>query len=142
MPLPQDLNTNQIKSSAGVEVEFNFRQEIGRSREYMRSGESPALAERILVQHQTVGKEGTFTQRRRSNVSMVKHVISDVDNVTKVPIRGSFSLDIPEGALLTLNGPKEVLAWMLSGLASNGSDTTIKFDGTGTLAAALLNGTT
>lgn len=139
--LPTNLNTNQIKSSTGTEVEFLFRQEVGRVREYMKSGESPAYPERILVQHQSVGKEGTFGQRRRSNLSVIKNVVSDVDNVTKVPIRASLTLDIPEGALNSLNSPKEVLAWLISGVASTGADTTIKFDCTGTLAEALLNGT-
>lgn len=138
--LPTNLNTNQVKNSAGTEVEYLFHKEEGRTREYAKSGESPALKSRLLFQHQTVGKEGAFSQLRRSNFSTKEYVISDRDNLTAVPITASTTFTVPEGALLSLNAAKDVLAKHISCLASDGTDTTVKFACTGTAAEALLNG--
>lgn len=141
MPLPTNLSTNEVKNAAGTEVEFLFREEQGRSKEYAKSAETPYLPERIKVQHRDVGKTGTPALRRQSNVLMTKTVMSAVDSVTPVVIRLSISLDAPIGALANLTAVTEVVAWMNSFLSTTGAATTVLFDGTGTGAAALINGT-
>lgn len=140
MPLPTNLTTNEVKDRAGTEVEFLYRDELGRSREYAKSGETPSLPERIKIQHRDVGKPGAGL-RRQSNLLITKTVLSQVDSLTPVVIRASVSLDIPVGALTDLNSVKDVAAYMNSILSTTGSGTTVLFDGTGTATAALVNGT-
>lgn len=140
MPLPTNLNTNEVKNASGTEIEFLFREEVGRRRDYAKSGEIPALPFRLRVQHEEIGKEGPGLVRR-SNVSVTKKVASGVDSSITVKIGASLTLLVPVGHLLTLDDVKEVLAALISFVASTGADTTIKYDCTGNGASALLNGT-
>lgn len=141
MSLPTNLNTNEVKGSGGAEVEFLYRDEIGRTKEYAKSGETPYLPERIKIQHRDVGKAGSPSLRRQSNLLITKTVMSAVDSVTPVVIRASVSFDVPIGALATLTDVATVAAWMNSILSTTGAGTTVLFDGTGTATAALINGT-
>lgn len=139
MPLPTNLTTNEVKDRAGTEVEFLFREEVGRSREYQKSGETPSLPERIKVQHQETGKNISLV--RRSNLRVTKTVMSQVDSVTPVQIIFSGTLQVPQGHLNDLNATKDVMSYVNSILGTTGAGTTVLFDGTGTAATALINGT-
>jgi hypothetical protein len=139
MPLPTNLTTNEVKNSAGTEVEFLFLNELGRSREYFKSGENPSLPERLKIQHREIGT-GT-SKRRQSNFLTRKTVLSGVDTVTPVEIRVSTSLDAPIGHLANLTDVTTAMAYHNSMLASDGGNTTVLYLGTGTAAAALINGT-
>jgi hypothetical protein len=140
MPLPVNLTTNEVKDRAGVEVQFLFFDDSPpRTRVYGRDAEAPNLPERIKVQHREVGKPGV-TLRRQSNILFTKTVMGS-DTVTPVTIRGSISLDVPQGAINDFNAVKDVVAYMNSFMATTGAATTVLFDGTGYGSAALINGT-
>lgn len=139
MPLPSNLNTNEVKNSSGVEVEFLRRDNSGPAVEFAQSSENPALTHRLKVSHQETGT--LQKKRRRSAIIIDKTVISGVDSVTPVTIRGVMYLDIPVGMLNSLAEPTHVLAELLSFAATTGAATTVLFDGTGTGGSAIINGT-
>lgn len=136
--LGNNLNTNEIKNSAGAEVEFQHLSQEGRSRVFAMVGESPSLQHRLDISHVESGKGLTLV--RRSLVRFTKNVISQVDTVTPVPILGYTVLQVPVGHLTSLAEPTHVLAELMSFCASLGATTTILYDGTGNGAQVLLNG--
>lgn len=136
--LSNTLNTNEVKNSAGVEVEFSRINQSGRSTEFAKIGESPAAPLRLSISHQEFGS--VLRKRRRSVVRVDKTVISDVDNATPVVVSAYCVLDTPSGAITTNVEPTHVLAHLMSFLASTGATTTILYDGTGNGATALLSG--
>jgi hypothetical protein len=136
--LPQNLTTNEVKIAAGTEIEFLHLQQVGRKKEYQQSAEPYARPHRIVVQHEETG-EGVNRQRR-SNVNVVKNVISDVDNLTIVPIRVSMTLQVPIGRLVATTEVKNVVAEIISFVASQGATTTILYDCTGYGATSLVDG--
>jgi len=139
MALSNTLVTNEIKNSAGVEVEFaRLTTGPGRSTEFAQVAEPPYAPHRLTVAHKESGAGKGL--RRRSVVRFDKTVISTVDNVTPVVISAYAVLDTPVGALLTNTEPTNVVAELVSFLASLGATTTILYDGTGNGAATLLNG--
>lgn len=140
MPLPTNLTTNEVKDRTGTELEFLFKSEIGSSREYYYASEQPAFPFRIKVQHRDVGSPGV-TLKRQSNVLTTKKVAGQVDTSRVETIRFSTSGEIPQGNLTDLNAVADTLAAHISFIASNGADTAVKFDCTGTGSAALKNGT-
>lgn len=139
MSLANSLITNEIKNSAGTEVEFG-RLSTGpeRSTIFAAVAETPALLHRLSISHQEIGSG--LNRRRRSKVRFDKTVVSTVDLVT--PVTTSFYTvgDIPVGALAAITEPTHVLAELMSFLASLGATTTILYDGTGNGASVLLNG--
>jgi len=139
MPIPQNLQTNEVKNSAGTEIEFIGTGPDGRSRTFIQSNENPSQEHRIKVQHQETGTG--MKKNRRSNIRLDKIVISTVDNLSPVPITASFTVSVPVGALVSLAEVKNVVAEMLSFLATTGAGTTVLFDCTGYGAEALVNGT-
>jgi hypothetical protein len=139
MSLPANLVTNEVKDRAGTEVEFLFREEVGRSREYMKSGEVPSLPYRLKVQHREVGKGASLI--RQSNVTILGTLLSQVDLITPVQVRESRTLYVPQGHLTDLNVVKDIAAFMNSFCATLGAGTTVLYDGTGYGSAALINGT-
>jgi len=136
--LSNTLNTNEIKNSAGTEVEFQHLDQDGRSHEYAQIGESPALQHRLKIQHLETGT-GT-NKRRRSVVRFDKTIMSTVDTALPVTVSAYTVLDAPVGALLANTEMAHVLAELMSFTASLGASTTILYDGTGNGAAALLSG--
>lgn len=132
------LNTNEVKGSDGAEIEFQHRQTVGRSTEYTKIGMSPAAPHVLAVKHSETGQG--FSRRRRSATRVDLTIESDVDQSQQVVVSGVLWLDIPVGAITTLDAPKTVLANIISFVASDGTNTTIKYDGTGTGAKALLDG--
>jgi hypothetical protein len=136
--LNNTLNTNEVKNSAGTEVEFQSLGIQGRSHEYAAIAESPALPHRLKVSHQETGKGIKLT--RRSVVRIDKTIVSTVDNVTPVTISFYVVAVIPVGALATIAEAANVNAELLSFCASLGASTTILYDGTGNGSSVLLNG--
>jgi len=137
--LSDTLVTNEIKNSAGTEVEFR-RIDTGPGRKTVLAqvAEAPSAQHRLTVQHQEIGTG--LKKRRRSNVRFDKTVISSVDSSTPVVITSSIVLDSPVGALTTSAEMAHVLAELVSFVASLGASTTILYDGTGNGALCLLNG--
>lgn len=136
--LANSLNTNEVKNSSGVEVEFERSNSIGRTVVYAQKGEAPAYPHRLKVSHSETGSG--LRNRRRSVVRVDKTVLSSIDNVTPVTVSAYMVLDTPQGALATSAEPTNVLAELLSFCATTGAATTVLFDGTGNGAAALLAG--
>lgn len=136
--LSNTLVTNEIKNSGGTEVEFGRLSISDRATVFAQVGESPAAPHRLTISHLESGSG--MKQRRRSLVRFDKTVTSSVDSVTPVTVSAYAVLDIPVGALTALTEPTNVLAELMSFLASLGASTTILYDGTGNGAASLLNG--
>lgn len=136
--LSNTLNTNEIKNSAGTEVEFHRLSTVGRSTEFAQITETPALPHRMSIAHQEIGSG--IKRRRRSVVRFDKTIVSTVDSVTPVTISAYAVLDCPVGAITANTEPTNVVAELLSFCASLGASTTILYDGTGNGASALLNG--
>lgn len=137
--LNNTLNTNEIKNSAGVEVEFTRQSNpTARSTIFNTVVVDPAKPHLLTIGHQESGSG--LKKRRRSLCRFDKTVISGVDNVTPITVSAYAVLDFPVGASTTDAEAKNVLAELMSFLASTGATTTILFDGTGNGAQALLNG--
>jgi hypothetical protein len=136
--LTSTLNTNEVKNSAGTEVEFS-RLSIGdRSTVFAMVGETPASQHRLSISHQESG--AALKKRRRSLVRFDKTVVSTVDNATPVVVSAYVVLDAPVGALLANTEMVHVLAELQSFVSTTGAATTVLFDGTGNGATALLTG--
>lgn len=136
--LSDTLNTNEVKNSAGVEVEFRRFSTGERQCEYQQIAESPAAPHRFSIKHMESGSG--INRRRRSAIRFNKTVESDVDNATPVTISAYQVLDAPVGALTTNAEIANVLAELASFVSSLGVNSTILFDGTGNGATALING--
>lgn len=136
--LSSTLNTNEIKTSAGVEVEFERLSQDARSTVFAKIDESPSAPHRLTISHLETGKG--LTKRRRSLVRFDKTSISTVDSVTPVTTSAYMVLDAPIGALTANTELKEVIANLLSFTATTGGGTTVLFDCTGNGAHALLDG--
>lgn len=140
MSLPLHLQSSEVKNSAGTEVEFLHRELVGRKKVYAVKDEVPSRPHRITVQHEDIG--AGLKLQRRSNFNTIKNVVSEVDEVTVVPIRISTTIQVPSGHLLTATETKNVIAEHMSFLASIGASTTILYDCTGYGAEVLANGST
>lgn len=136
--LANTLNTNEVKNSAGVEVEMTRLSTIGRSTVFAKVGEVPSLPHRLSVAHSESGTG--LKKRRRSVVRFDQTIISTVDNVTPVTCSAYVVLDSPIGALTTTALLADVLANLQSFVSTTGAATTVLFDGTGNGARELING--
>jgi hypothetical protein len=136
--LANTLNTNEIKNSAGTEVEFSRIATGDRQTEYAQITEAPSAPHRLVVKHLESGKG--INLRRRSLVRFDKTVQSTVDATLPVVISAYVVLDSPVGALTANTEPTNVIAELMSFCASLGASTTILYDGTGNGAATLLSG--
>lgn len=136
--LSNTLDTNEIKNSAGTEVEFDHLNVSDRQRVFHQIGESPAAQHRLTIAHQESGSG--MTKRRRSVVRVDKTTTSGIDSVTPITTSAYIVLDIPIGASTTTAEAANVIAELLSFCASQGASTTILYDCTGNGAASLLNG--
>lgn len=134
--LSNTLNTNEVKNAAGTEVEFTRLSIAERASEFAIISELPATPNRLLISHQEIGSNAT--KRRRSLVSFRK-TIAGVDGAPAQTVC-NLTMDIPIGNLPTFDCPKDVLAQMMSFVASLGASTTILYDGTGNGAVVLLSG--
>jgi hypothetical protein len=136
--LGNTLNTNEIKNSAGTEVEFQRLSTADRSTVFAQITEAPSTPHRLTISHQETG--AAIKRRRRSLVRFDKTVMSTVDATLPVVISAYIVLDSPVGALIANTEPTNVVAEVMSFCASLGASTTILYDGTGNGAATLLSG--
>lgn len=136
--LSNTLNTNEVKNSAGTEVEFSRLSTSDRSTVFAQIAETPANPHRLSIAHQ---ESGTAMKKRRRSVCRIdKTVVSTVDNVTPVTVSAYMVLDAPVGALTANTEMGNVIAELMSFCATTGAATTVLFDCTGNGASALLNG--
>jgi hypothetical protein len=136
--LSNTLNTNEVKNSAGTEVEFT-RLSIGdRATVFAQIAETPSSPHRLSIKHLESGTG--MKLRRRSLVRFDKTVVSGVDSITPITISAYSVADLPVGAMTSSAEAAHVIAELMSFLASLGATTTILYDGTGNGAAALLSG--
>lgn len=135
---PTNLTTNEVKNSAGTEEEFLRLSSVGRTLVFAKSGETPAQPHRLSVQHLESGN-GT-TKRRRSVVRVDKTVTGSYDTTRQERISAYCVVDSPIGNLSAYTEVKNVLANLISNIASQGATTTILYDCSGYGADALVNG--
>jgi hypothetical protein len=136
--LTNTLSTNEIKNAAGTEQEFGRISSSERQTVFSLLTESPSAPHRLSIAHTEIGSG--LTKRRRSVVRFDKTVISTVDSVTPVVVTAYAVLDAPVGALVASTELANVLANLMSFLATTGGGTTVLFDGTGNGATALIAG--
>jgi len=132
------LNTNEVKNSAGAEVEFQSLSIDQRSRVFAQITEAPYLPHRLSISHAESG--AALKRRRRSVVRIDKTVLSTVDNATPVTVSAYLVLDAPVGALTASTEMSNAIAEIISFVATTGAGTTVLFDGTGNGAQCLLTG--
>jgi hypothetical protein len=136
---PTNLTTNEVKIAAGTEIEF-LRQQSGGGTiplQFGASGAAPNRDHTLKVQHQKTGSGAN--EVRRSLLRFDKEVTGASGNV--VTVSAYAVMVIPVGDLSDYTEPKNVLAELMSNLASLGASTTILYDCTGYGADALINGT-
>jgi hypothetical protein len=136
--LSDTLNTNEIKNASAVEVEFHRLSSSDRSTEFAQITEPPSQPHRLKISHQESGSG--FTKRRRSVVRFDKTVASTVDATKTATCSAYLVLDAPIGALVANTEFANVLAEVMSFVATTGAATTVLFDCTGNGASALLAG--
>lgn len=135
--LSNTLNTNEIKNAAGTEVEFQrLTTGPGRITEFAQITETFNAPHRLKVSHQ---ESGTGTSRRRRSVVRFDKTITGADS-QPVVVSAYTVLDIPVGDMSAQTEAANVLAELMSFIASLGASTTILYDGTGNGAVALLTG--
>lgn len=136
--LASSLNTNEIKNAAGVEVEFELLGHGDRTTTYAQKPEPPSAPHRLSVKHTETGS-GTAL-RRRSLLRFDKQVTGQVDTSKSVVVSAYAVVDIPIGNLTALDEAKNVLAELMSFMATTGAATTVLFDCSGNGASTLING--
>jgi len=135
--LTSTLNTNEVKNSAGTEVEFGKLDNEGRKTIWAQKPESPSLIHRITINHSETGK--SMKQRRRSVLRVDKTVISGVDSITPITVSAYIVLDAPVGAMSSIAEATNVLA-ELGSLAFTAGTNVFLYDGSGNGCSALLDG--
>jgi len=134
--LPTNLTTNEVKNSAGTEVEFNRLSTLDRSVTFAQVSETPSAPHRLKVSHLETGSGSSL--RRRSMVRIDK-TVTGTSGVPRT-ISAYVVLDIPVGDVANYTETTNCVAELLSFCASLGASTTILYDGTGSGAAAMING--
>jgi hypothetical protein len=138
--LSNTLNTNEIKNSAGTEVEFEHLSGgiDTRTRTFRQITESYPLPNRLDIRHVETGSG--IKKIRRSQVRFNKTVMSTVDVTLPVVISIYQVAVIPVGALLASTEVAHVNAQLGSFMYSLGASTTILYDGTGNGSNILIGG--
>lgn len=137
--LSKALVTNEVKNASGTEVEFSQIDSNGRTLVYAVVGESPSAQHRLSVKHIEVGTG--IDMRRRSLVRFDKTIAGQVDVTKPVTVSAYAVVDLPVGNMTAFTEANNVLAELISFLASLGASTTILYDCTGSGASTLINGT-
>jgi len=138
MALSDNLNTNELKNAAGVEVEFTRFGGEGRTRLWQPVSVIPALPQILTVQHREIG--AGFDRRRQSNITLYISTVGTKDATKIVKNKVSVSCDVPVGNINDFSDIKYCLACVGSLLYTNGTNTFV-YDGSTPGAAALANGT-
>lgn len=136
--LPESLNTNQVKDSAGAEREFIHKlyTNDGSKRIFAASNEVYNLQHRLAIAHMELATG--VDKRRRSMTQVIKEILG-VSGV-KRKIVWTNSLEIPVGDLDSNDEVENVMAEGMSFVASDGSSTTILYNCTGSGALCLRDG--
>jgi hypothetical protein len=137
--LSNTLVTNEIKNAAGTEEEFERLSISERSSIFARVGEVPSYPHRLDISHQELGSG--LNRRRRSMLRFSKTVAGQVDATASMKSSVTVVLDVPVGNMSTSALPNDIVANMVSFIASLGASTTILYDGTGNGAKTLVSGT-
>lgn len=135
---PLTLNTNEVKNAAGVEIEFQRLSSSGRQLEFSVIAEAPATPHRIKIAHSEIGTG--LTARRRSVLRVDKTIVGQIAGDKTAVVSAYAVVDAPIGQLAALSEVTNVVAELVSQLASKGASTTILYDGTGYGSEALING--
>jgi len=135
--LSNTLVTNEVKGTAGTEIEFQRLSTGERTTEYAKVGELPGSPHRLLISHQEVGSG--IGRRRRSRIAFELTALG-ADTVTPVKNTAYIILDTPVGNQSTYDNAKAVIANLLSLCATTGAASTVLFDCTGNGAVTLLDG--
>jgi hypothetical protein len=135
---PTTLNTNEIKNAAGTEQEFGRISTSDRQLIFALLTEVPSKPHRLTISHSETG--AGLLRRRRSLVRLDKSVVGEVDTTKIEKISAYAVVDCPVGNLNATTEIKNVVANLVSNLASAGASTTILYDCTGYGAEALVNG--
>lgn len=137
--LPNLLNTNEIKGSNGVEIEFTRLSSANLSTLFGCPTVAPSTPNVLSIKHTETGSG--LSRVRRSVVRFDLDHFGSVDT-TKMCRSSFYTVGVlPIGNLGDLVAPKVCLAELMSFLATTGVATTVLFDGTGNGAQCLLNGT-
>jgi len=136
--LSDSLNTNEVKDSAGTEVEMTRLSINDRETVFAKVGETPSLPLRLTIKHSENGSG--LKKRRRSVVRVDKTTISGVDSETPITHSAYVVYDSPVGAMSSNAEGAHVLAHLTSFMASTGASTTILYDGTGNGSVVCLAG--
>jgi len=135
--LSNNLNTNEVKNSSGAEVEFEHLDSEGRTRVFAQVNEPPSGKHRLSIKHAETGAGVKLC--RRSAIRVDKTTVSTVDSVTPITNSAYIVVDSPVGYMLTNAELANVLAELVSFVATLGG-TTVLYDGTGSGAKVLLQG--
>jgi len=138
--LPTNLNTNEVKESSGAEQEFSRFSQLGQTLIFKKVGEMPNAPHRLTISHKEIGDGAS--KRRRSLVRFDLTVDAGLDTATIEPkICSAYAVvDIPVGVLVDYSDVTNLVANLISFLATTGAGTTVLFDGSGHGASALING--
>jgi hypothetical protein len=136
--LSNTLVTNEVKNAAGTEVEFSRISSSARSTIFAQANEVPSQPHRLDVSHEEVGSGTALI--RRSKVGFSKVVTGQVDTSKSARIKAYTVLEIPSGNLTAATEAQNVLAELMSFLATTGAATTVLFDCTGNGAKTLISG--
>lgn len=137
--LAESLNTNQIKNAAGTEKEFFKIGPLGDSgSKYQLIPQDITEPHVMNVRHAI---EGTGVGRKRKSViRFEKSTAGLVDATKQATCWAQVTTSVDIGNLENLDNLKEVLANLMSFLATTGAGTTVLFDCTGTGAVSILEG--
>jgi hypothetical protein len=135
--LPNNLTTNEVKDAAGSEVEYLRQSTDQRKLVFAKSGAAPNAPDTITVSHSEVGVGVKARRRSMLRVDLTADGASGVATTSSAYV----VVDFPVGDSDDTTQFKATLARLISILASDGSDTSVKFDCTGTGADSLVNGT-
>jgi len=135
--LPDTLNTNQVRTSAGVEVELQLTLNEGRLKQWEKFPAVPSKPIKLVVQHQVISKD--FKERRRSKIGVAIRHASEVDPTILVDSQAYIVIDTPQGAMNTTTVLADSIAMLLSFVGTT-DGTTLLLNGNGNGAQALLNG--
>lgn len=137
MALPDNLDANQVRNAAGVEVEFQHKAwPTATSREYAQVGEAYNLEHRLRIAHTEIG---SGLDKRRRSLSQVRKQVVGVSGVTRQIIVNT-SVEIPVGDLNSNDEVENVLAEAGSFMYLTGADATFLYAGTGSGCTALKDG--
>jgi len=144
MSLPANLNTNEVKNSSGVELEFlrvgPHKSNPTRSLEFQHSLEVPSSPFRIIFSHAEQGDERNNIRRSLFKTFYTVDAASLVDITIPSKIIATTVLQVPQGNLKDFVAVKNVMAAHGSCLMSRGVDSTILFNCTGIGAEVLTLG--